>query len=68
MLLDDLEGKMKRFQGDNNIRSIFSLDAATLDDGGEATFSAVIGIIATTSDGVFVRKTHYILTLDQSTA
>ena len=48
MLLDYLERTMKWFCGINNIHSVFSLDDATLYDGGGETFAGFIGSITTT--------------------
>ena len=52
MLLDYLERTMKWFCGINNIHSVFSLDDATLYDGGGETFAGFIGSITTTYVGV----------------
>ena len=52
VLLDDMEGKMKWFQGRKNVYSISSLYMATLDVWGEATISEVIAAISSTYDGI----------------
>ena len=52
MLLDNLEGKMKRFWGDNNLHVIYSSYTLILDNRGEETVSGVIGGIYGNYDGV----------------
>ena len=48
----DLEVMMKQFWCVNDVRSISSSDAATLDNGIEETTYGVAGTISPTSDGV----------------
>ena len=53
MLLNDLEGMMKRFGGDKNFRAITSLDTSTPGSGVKSTVARVVGDIVVTSDSVF---------------
>ena len=51
MLLDDLEGAIKRFRGGNNVCAISDLEEKTMENGGKSTVAGVVGAISATYDG-----------------